>query len=146
MISKSKQFFILFNCSVSVLCPLSLPSFLLWYFFNSDHFWEIITQKLGGPDETAIQLLCDVICQPIFVSVLIKHCREEDEGVERGFKLTYVSVWGRKRKQTHRGDLKHLKCLAGALSDIWWLNCHRPVLSSTNADWWFLLEPALTYF
>ncbi len=54
-------------------------------------------------------------------------------GCGRGYKQTYESVWGSKRKQTHRGDLKHLKCLAGALSDIWWLNCHRPVLS-TNAS------------
>ncbi len=70
-------------------------------FFNSDHFWKIITQKFWGPDETAIQLLRDVIYQPIFVSVLITQCNEEDEDVEEDTSwLMWVCEEARESKHT----------------------------------------------
>lgn len=100
MISKSKQLFfieLLILCLVFSFSPISFA----FIYFNSDHFWEIITQKCGGPDETAIQLLRDVIYQPLFVSVLITLCKEEDEDVEEDTSwLVWVCEEARENKHT----------------------------------------------
>lgn len=113
--------------------PPFSPIIFVLVFSNSDHFCEVVTLKFGGPDETAIQLLCFGFYQPLFVSVLMKQSRRKMRMWKR-MQADSCECVRRKKKQTHRGDLKYLKCLAGTLSDIWWINHHRPMLSYTNSS------------